>query len=96
VKKFLVLFHESWDPTPEAMAAWQAWFASIGDRLVDSGNPLANGLEVMKSGSRALTAEMGPATGYTIISAADHADAARLLEGCPAIAAIRLYEAMAM
>jgi hypothetical protein len=78
------------------MAAWQAWFAGIADRLVDSGNPLANGLEVTKEGSRELTPGAGAATGYTIISAADRADAVRQLAGCPAAAAVRLYEAVPM
>lgn len=96
MKKYLVLFHDSWEPTPEIMAAWAAWFAKVGDRLVDSGNPLGNGVEVTKMGSRELTVESGAATGYTIISAVDRADAERLLETCPSTSSIRLYEAMAM
>jgi hypothetical protein len=96
VKKFLILFHDAWDPKPEIMAAWTAWFAAVGDRLVDSGNPLGNGVEVTKTGSRELSAEMGAATGYTIISAKDRAQAERLLEGCPFVIGVRLYEAIAM
>jgi hypothetical protein len=96
VKKFLILFHDSWESTPEARAAWQAWFVRVGDRLVDSGNPLGHGLEVTESGSRELAVDAGAATGYTIISAEDRADAERLLEGCPFVSSVRLYEAMTM
>ena len=41
--KFLVLFHDTWEPKPEIQQAWQAWFAKVGDRFVDSGNPFTGG-----------------------------------------------------
>ena len=34
MKKYLVLFHDEWEQKPDVMAAWQAWFASVGDALV--------------------------------------------------------------
>ena len=37
MKKFVLLFHDTWRPEPEIMAAWQAWFAQVGDRFVDRG-----------------------------------------------------------
>jgi len=96
MKKFLMLSYGYVEPTPEIMADWMAWFEKIGDRMVDSGNPLGNCLEVTKTGSRDLTPEMGAATGYSILSAETREDAERLLEGCPIIDSVRLYEAMAM
>ena len=39
---------------------------------------------------------MGAATGYSLISAESRDDAERLLEDCPIISSVRLYEAMAM
>jgi hypothetical protein len=84
------------EPTEEIMGAWQRWFASIGDRFVDSGNPLGNCLEVTKTGTRELSPDMGAATGYSIISAESREDAERLLAGCPIVASVRIYEAMAM
>lgn len=96
MKKFLMLSYGYVEPTPEIMAAWMAWFEKVGDRIVDSGNPLGNCLEVTKTGSRDVTPEMGAATGYSILSADTREDAERLLEGCPIIASVRLYEAMAM
>ena len=83
VKKFLVLFHDRWEPKPEIMAAWQAWFAKVGDRFVDSGNPFGVGFEVTRAGSRELSGGDGAATGYSIISAESREEAERLLEGLP-------------
>ncbi len=48
VKKYLLLFHDDWDPKPEVMDAWQAWFARVGDRFIDSGTPLRTGTEVTR------------------------------------------------
>jgi enamine deaminase RidA (YjgF/YER057c/UK114 family) len=96
VKKFLMLNYGYMEPTPEVMGAWMAWFAKVGDHIVDSGNPLGNCVEVTKTGSRELTPEMGAATGYSILSADTREEAEALLEGCPIIASVQLYEAMPM
>jgi len=96
VKKFLMLYYGYEEPTPEVMDAWQRWFATVGDRFVDSGNPLGNCLEVTKIGSREISPDQGAASGYSIISAESREEAERLLEGCPMISSVRLYEAMAM
>ena len=96
MKKFLLLFYGYMEPTPEIMAAWQSWFASVGDRFVDSGNPLGDCLEVTSAGSRRLSPDEGAATGYAIVSAESLEDAQRLLEGCPFITSVRLSEAMTM
>lgn len=39
MKKFLVLAYGYEEPTPIVMAAWNGWFASVGSRFVNSGNP---------------------------------------------------------
>ena len=96
MKKFLMLYYGYEEPTPEVMDAWQRWFATVGDRFVDSGNPLGNCLEVTKIGSREISPDQGAASGYSIISAESREEAERLLEGCPMISSVRLYEAMAM
>ena len=96
MKKFLMLTYGYMTPTPEIMAAWMAWFEKVGDRIVDSGNPLGNCVEVTKSGSRELSPVMGAATGYSILSAESREEAEKLLEGCPIIDSVRLYEAMPM
>ena len=96
MKKFLVLYYGYEEPTPEVMDAWRHWFARVGDRFVDSGNPLGACLEVTKTGSRELSPDEGAATGYSIISAESRDEAERLLEGCPIVSSVRLHEAMAM
>jgi hypothetical protein len=96
VKKFLLLYYGYMEPTDEVMGAWQAWFAKVGDRFVDSGNPLGNCLEVTPTGSHELSPDQGAATGYSIISAESREEAERLLEGCPIVTSVRVHEAMAM
>jgi hypothetical protein len=96
VKKYLILFHDEWAKEPATMDAWQSWFAKVGDRLVDSGNPLGDGLEVTTSGARALDHDPGAATGYSILSATSLDEARALLDGCPFNSTVRVYEAVAM
>jgi hypothetical protein len=96
VKKYLVLFHDEWAKEPATMDAWQSWFAKVGDRLVDSGNPLGDGLEVTRSGATPLGHGANSATGYSILSAASLEEAQGLLDGCPFNSSVRVYEAVAM
>jgi hypothetical protein len=96
VKKYLLLFHDQWEPKPEVQAAWQSWFATVGDRFVDSGNPFGLALEVTPAGDRPLSAGDGAATGYSIVSAESLEAARALLDGCPFASSVRVYEAVAM
>jgi hypothetical protein len=50
--------------TPEAAAAWEAWFGTLGDALVDKGNAVLS--------DRSAVGEAGPVLplgGYTIVKA---------------------------
>jgi hypothetical protein len=96
MKKYLLLFHDQWDPKPEIMDAWQAWFARVGDRFIDSGTPLGAGVEVSRAGSRELSPSDVAATGYSIISVASQQEAEALLADCPYASSVRLYESIAM
>ena len=96
MNKYLILFHDEWERKPDVMAAWQEWFASVGDRLVDSGNPFGAAVEVTKDGNQPLGAADGAATGYSIVTADSLVDAERLLVGCPFRSSVRVYEAIAM
>ncbi len=98
MKKFLVLTYGYEEPTPAVMEAWNGWFASVGGRFLDSGSPLAMGLEIARGGARSeLTPASGsPLTGYCIVSAESMADAEKLLESLPIIDSVRVYEAMSM
>jgi hypothetical protein len=59
-------------PSPEAAAAWAAWFDELGDHLVDRGNPAF---------AQTTVGNCGPGTvlgGYTLIDADDLAAATEL------------------
>ncbi len=96
MKKF-VFFHYGFEtPTQEIQEAWGKWFASIGDKIVDSGSPLGPGREISRSGTKELPLGMESLTGYSIINADSLDEAEKLLKGCPMITSIRVYEAMSM
>jgi hypothetical protein len=96
MKKFVLLAVGFKPPTPEIMAAWKEWFASIGDNVVDPGNPLGPGQDVTPDETKALPVGMEAITGYTIINAKDMDAAVKIAKGCPVVASMRVYEAMAM
>jgi hypothetical protein len=96
MKKFMYLYVGPWLFEPEIMKGWQDWFAAVGPHLVDSGNPFAGGREVTKAGSSELAVGPGAITGYSIINAENLDEAEKLLEGCPIIESVRIYEAASM
>jgi hypothetical protein len=72
--------------TPEegqkVMAAWNAWFGTIGAGVVDGGNPTGPTRTVRPGGA---TADTDGPTGYSIIRA-DSLDAAvEIAKGCPVL-----------
>jgi hypothetical protein len=96
MKKYVYLMYGFETPTPEVKKAWMEWFSTIGDHIVDSGNPFSVGREVTKTGSRELPLEPASLTGYCIVNAESLDDAQRLLETCPIIDSVRIYEAASM
>jgi hypothetical protein len=81
--------------TPEAqqaaMAAWGAWFGSLGAAVVDGGAPF--GASASVGGGDARTA----LTGYSILQADDLASAVELAGSCPILAdggSVDVYEAI--
>lgn len=69
---------ESFNPSPESLAEWMAWFDSMGDQLVDHGKPAS---------VRAQVGECDPGRtelgGYSIIEAGDIEAAKAIAKGCP-------------
>ena len=64
------------------MAAWGTWYESLGQSIVDSGNPFGPSTSVASGGTVSQGAPSA-LTGYTII-AADSLDAAtEQAKGCP-------------
>jgi len=96
MKKFVFLYYGMDEPTPEVMAAWDGWFHSIGDKIVDAGNPFGPGRSVSKDGATDLGPADRPATGYSIVNAESIDAAQKLLEACPATGGVQVYEAMPM
>lgn len=96
MKKFVFLYFGFEPLTQEIKDAWNSWFASIGDRLVDSGNPFGAGREITHNGSKDLSLDNEAITGYSIINAESIDEAEEIAKGCPIITSIRVYEAMSM
>jgi hypothetical protein len=86
---FLLAYKAGAGPgTPEegqaAMAAWMAWFGSMGTAVVDIGNPFGPSKTVSLEGvSDGGDSEL---SGYSIVSAAGIDAAVALAKGCPIVA----------
>ena len=75
--------------TPEEQAAemgkWEAWYGQIGESLVDGGAPFANNTTIASDGSVSDGGGANPATGYTVVAAADLDAALALAKACPVL-----------
>ncbi|MEP3299616.1 MAG: hypothetical protein ABJO27_24580 [Pseudoruegeria sp.] len=87
--RFAFVYHGGAKPSDPAdfdkiMTAWNAWYGSMGEALVDGGGPAG----LSKTVSREGTADNGgsnPVAGLTIIDAADQAAACKIAEQCPMV-----------
>jgi hypothetical protein len=81
----------------EVMAKWGAWIEQVGPALTDLGTAYGPGASVVDDGT---TGSATALTGYSIVEAADMAEATRLADGHPYLSegkghfAIDLYELM--
>ena len=66
---------------PKMIANWQAFFAGLGDRLEDTGNPI-----FARSALGNCDAETTVLGGYSFVRADDLEAAVALAKGCPALA----------
>ena len=98
MKKFVLLYRGTRDeaPTEESMAAWGEWFASLGDAVVDAGNPFGEGREVSSNGTTDLARDADGVTGYTLINANDIDEAEKIALSHPVVQNIQVFEAMPM
>ena len=102
MKKYVFIYYNQADmtgPPDEAVTkAWMDWFAQLGDKLVDAGNPFGpGGQAVDKSG--VMSVKDMPATGYSIVKAKDMDEATGIAKDCPVIqapGAVCVYEALPM
>ena len=91
MKKFMLLHVGFEKPTPEIMAAWGAWFKTVGKHTVENAG-LRGGREISRAGARDLPMGVDSLTGYTVVHAESLEDAERLAQGNPYISSIRIYE----
>lgn len=79
------------------MDAWMAWFGTLGDAVVDGGNPFGPAKSV--SGKGVKDGGVSNLGGYSLINASSLEAACELAKGCPNIAAggfVDVYEAIDM
>ena len=87
--KFIFAYHggkkpESPEEGEKVMAEWGAWFSGMGAAVSDPGGPVGLSHTVSKKG----VAENGganPLSGYTLVTAKDHAAATAMARGCPMV-----------
>jgi hypothetical protein len=97
MKKFILLYVGAVQPTQDVMVGWTNWFKTLGDRVVDSGNPFGPGREVSKSGTKELSFDAQAIAGYTIINAESIEEVEELVsKHCPMVTSVKLYEALPM
>jgi hypothetical protein len=74
------------------MAAWGAWFGSLGPKITDMGAPFGERTSIGTAPTETLS-------GYSIVEVDALAEAKRVAQGCPVLAAggsIDVYEAMSI
>ena len=62
-------FPESEAEQAAVMAEWGAWYGSMGEAVVDGGNPFSQSKHVTSAGVQDGAASSPAASGYTVISA---------------------------
>ncbi|MCJ7717020.1 MAG: hypothetical protein MUO54_10955 [Anaerolineales bacterium] len=95
MKKFLLLTVGFDPPTPEDMALWNDWFASLKDVLVKH-EGLHAGKEVTKDGVVDLPFGLEANTGYMIIEAESLDEAVGIAKRGPIVTSTRVYEIRSM
>jgi hypothetical protein len=91
MKRYMLLHIGFEPPTPDIMAAWRTWFASVANRGAENVG-LRNGREVSRAGVKDLPMGQEALTGYTIINAESLEEAQAIAQSNPFISSIRIYE----
>lgn len=100
--KFVLVYSGGSMPEDQAareagMAAWGAWFGTLGAAVTDPGNPFGAASTVTAGGVSDGAAS--GVSGYTIVDAADLGAAVELAKGCPILhhgGAVGVHEALSM
>ena len=100
--KFMFIYHggkapESPEEGAKVMEQWNNWFASMGDAVVDGGNPAGMSKTVSADGV-ADDGGSNPVSGYSLVNAVNIDAAVEMAKGCPIIGegSVEVAEAMDM
>jgi len=90
--KYILAYHGGSLPDSEAeqaavMAAWGTWFDSLGDAVVDGGNPVGAAQTLAADGAVSDGGGANPVSGYSLITASDLDAAVSVAKGCPILSA---------
>ena len=102
--KYLFVYHGGENPETEeevaaVLDAWGNWLGSMGAAVIDGGNPVGMSSTVNPDGSVSNNGGANPASGYSLIEAADLDDAIAKAKGCPILqsnGSVELAEAFDM
>jgi hypothetical protein len=78
---------ESPDEQAKVMDAWVSWFGTLGDAVVDGGNPIGAAKTIAADGSVTDGGGFHALRGYSLVSATDLDAAVTLAKGCPILTA---------
>ena len=92
MKKYMFLSIGFEKPTPEIMGAWQKWFESMADRIVEQGGLWSGGREITSAGTQELPLGLDSITGYLIFTAGSLDEALAFAKACPIVTSNRVYE----
>ncbi len=87
--KFAFMYHggggapSSPEEGAKIMAAWTQWMGSIGEKLVDGGNPIGATKTLDVGGAVSEGGGENPVTGYSLVEANSMEDAIEIAKGCP-------------
>lgn len=81
-----------------AMSAWGQWFGTLGQAVVDGGNPFGPS-KTVSSGGAVKEGAASSLTGYSVLRADNLAAATKLAKGCPVLkngGTVEVYETIKM
>lgn len=89
---------ETEEEQAKVMEAWTEWFGTLGEAIVEPGNPFGPSASISSEGTVGASATSG-LTGYTVVSADSLEAATGMAKGCPIFdggGSIDIYEAIDM
>jgi hypothetical protein len=97
--KYVYIYYAGTASDGGSAEEWGKWFGELGSKIVDAGNPFAEGGQAVHQGG-VMAVQDKPATGYSIVTASSMAEATEMAKGCPLMSAkngaVCVYEALPM